>query len=145
MLTWPSSVNYLSPKHSRFSPKLYIYVFITSDIISLVLQAVGGAMSSSSNGVSQSAVNIALAGLCIQVITLFTFCVLVIDYAIRSRSVWRNSQLPTRFKLFCGGLTAATLLILTRCAYRIYELSEGYSRTSKALRDQAEFIVLESV
>jgi hypothetical protein len=102
-------------------------------------------MSSTSNGASSAGVNIALAGLCIQVITLFIFCVLVIDYFIRSRSVWRKAQLPTRFKVFCIALALGTILILIRCAYRIFELSEGYSRVSTALRDEGLFIGLESV
>jgi hypothetical protein len=101
-------------------------------------------MSSQSNGKSNVGVNIALAGLSIQVITLFVFCVLVVDYFIRSRSVWTKTPLPTRFKVFCGTLALATILILIRCAYRIYELSEGYSRNSTALRDEGLFIGLES-
>ncbi|KAF2670790.1 RTA1-domain-containing protein [Microthyrium microscopicum] len=138
-------ITYLSPSHSRFAPKLFIWIFIPFDILSLVLQAIGGAMSSSSNGKSSTAVNIALAGLSIQVITLFFFCVLIVDYAIRSRSVWTKAALPTRFKVFCGFLALATILILIRCSYRIFELSEGYSRNSKALRDEGLFIGLESV
>jgi hypothetical protein len=139
------SIGYLSPKHSRFAPKWFIWTFIPFDIVSLILQAIGGAMSSTSDGASSAGVNIALAGLCIQVITLFVFCVLVVDYLIRSRSVWMKAQLPTRFKVFCSALALATILILIRCAYRIYELSEGYSRDSTALRDEGLFIGLESV
>jgi len=102
-------------------------------------------MSSTSNGASSAGVNIALAGLSFQVFTLVVFVVLVVDFAVRSRSVWRDAQLSTRFKVFCGGLAAATLFIFIRCSYRIYELSEGYSRDSEALRDEPLFIGLESV
>jgi len=120
-------------------------MFIPSDIISLILQAVGGAMSSTSNGDSDVGVNIALAGLSLQVATLVIFLLLVIDYFIRSRSIWSQAQLSTRFKVFCAALAVATVLILIRCAYRIFELSEGYSQTSEALRDEPLFIGLESV
>lgn len=144
ILTTPS-VNYISPKASRFPPKLYYWLFIPADITSLILQAVGGAMSSTSNGDSSAGVNIALAGLSLQVATLVIFSLLVLDYFIRSRSIWRQAQLSTRFKVFCAALAAATVLILIRCAYRIFELSEGYSRTSEALRDEPLFIGLESV
>jgi hypothetical protein len=140
-----TSVNYISPKVSRFSPKLYYWLFIPSDIISLILQAIGGAKSSTSNGSSSVGVNIALAGLSLQVATLFIFSLLILDYFVRSRSVWSQAQLSTRFKIFCAGLATATILILIRCAYRIYELSEGYSQKSKALRDEPLFIGLESV
>jgi hypothetical protein len=102
-------------------------------------------MSSTSNGKSQSGVDIALAGLALQVVTLVAFSALCVDYAVRSRSVWMAVRWPRQFVLFCGFLAAATLLILLRCCYRVYELSEGYSRDSEALRDQTLFIALESV
>ena len=102
-------------------------------------------MSSSSNGKSDSGVNIALAGLAIQVATLAAFSALCIDYFILSRSVWMSTRWPTRFLVFVSFLVSATILILIRCCYRVYELSEGYSRTSSALRDEGLFIALESV
>lgn len=138
-------IEFLSVKHARFAPRLLIWIFIPSDILSLILQAIGGAMSSTSNGKSSAGVNIALAGLSIQVITLTAFLVLVLDYFVRSRSVWSGAQLPSRFKVFCSFLMLATVLILVRCAYRIYELSKGYVQSSQALRDQGVFIGLESV
>lgn len=101
-------------------------------------------MSSSSNGASQVGVNIALAGLSFQVATLFFFVACVIDYALRSRNVWMNYTLSGRFKIFCTFLGFATLLIWIRCCYRVYELSQGYSDTSAALRDEPLFIGLES-
>ncbi|OCT49939.1 parasitic phase-specific protein PSP-1 [Cladophialophora carrionii] len=138
-------VEYICVKHSRFPPKYFYWIFIPCDILSLILQAVGGAMSSTSNGRSQTGVDIALAGLILQVITLVAFAGLCVDYAVRSRSVWMAARWPQRFMLFCAFLTAATVLILLRCCYRVYELSEGYSRDSEALRDQPLFIALESV
>lgn len=136
---------YISPTSSRVQPKFVYWFFITVDIISLILQAVGGAMSSTSNGSSTVGVNIALAGLSFQVITLFFFAVVCADYAIRSRSVWSAAKLPRSFKIFTAFLSLATLLIFVRCCYRIYELSEGYSMNSEALRDEPLFIGFEMV
>ncbi|KAJ9617560.1 hypothetical protein H2204_013691 [Knufia peltigerae] len=138
-------ITYISPKHSRFNPRLFYYIFIPCDIISLILQAIGGAMSSTSNGSSNNGVNIALAGLSFQVATLVVFVALTVDYFIRSRKVWRSTRLPLKFKVFLTFLTLATVLILIRCCYRVYELNEGYSRDSEALRDQTLFIALEAV
>lgn len=139
-------INYIDASAARFNPKYIYWVFITSDILSLILQAVGGAMSSTSNGSSSSGVNIALAGLAIQVATLTFFIAICIDYAIRSRSTWSSSgsyPISLRFKIFVSFLTLATLTIYTRCIYRIYELSQGYSKASEALRDQPLFNALE--
>ncbi|KAF2717529.1 RTA1-domain-containing protein [Polychaeton citri CBS 116435] len=137
--------HYISPKSSRFAPHWFYWIFIPCDIISLILQAVGGAMSSTSDGASDAGVNIALAGLSFQVFTLVVFIVAVVDYMVLSRHVWQTMKLPLNFKIFSTFLSLATILILVRCCYRVYELSEGYSRTSEALRDQPLFIGLEGV
>ncbi len=102
-------------------------------------------MSSTSNGSSEAGVNIALAGLVLQVVTLFVFMCFGVDYFVRSRSVWRSARIPKKFTVFVVFLSLATILILVRCCYRVYELNEGYSRDSKALRDQSLFIGLEAV
>ena len=57
------SAMYISPVSSRFPPVLFYWVFIPCDVISLILQAAGGAMSASSNGENETGVDIALAGL----------------------------------------------------------------------------------
>lgn len=102
-------------------------------------------MSSTSDGSSNVGVNIALAGLGFQVATLVVFIALTVDYFVRSRKVWMATRLPLKFKVFVSFLTLATVLILIRCCYRVYELNGGYSSDSEALRDQALFIGLEAV
>jgi hypothetical protein len=134
----------LSPASARFKPALYYQIFIPCDIISLVLQAVGGAMSSQSGGSSKNGVDIGLAGLAFQVATLVVFIALAVDYALRYRKEPESSKvgLDGRFKIFLSFLSLATILIFIRCAYRIYELSDGYQ--GKALHDEGLFIALES-
>lgn len=51
--------------------------------------------------------------------------------------------IPTRMYVFVGGLYGATLLILARCAFRCYELKDGYS--GGAVADEGLFIGLEGV
>ena len=143
-LTSPS-VNLISPSHSRFRPGYYYGIFITCDIISLILQAVGGAMSSTSSGDSTTGVNVALAGLAFQVATLAVFAALAADFFFRSRPVWSRTKLTTRFKLFVAMISLATVLLFIRCCYRVDELSQGYTTASGPLHNQGEFIGLESV
>ena len=139
------SIQYVDPSIARFNPRLIYWGFLTCDLIALTLQAVGGAMSSTSDGASQVGVNIALAGLAFQVATLTCFIAVVTDYAIRSRHAVAKHGVNSRFKLFAGFLSLAILTIFIRCCYRVFELSEGYSSESKALRDEPLFIGLESV
>ena len=129
---------------TRFKPTLYYWLFIPCDVISLALQSAGGAMSSSSSGSSQLGVNIALAGLSFQVVTLTVFCVLAIDFAVRcSRRRGGSQAYTTTFKLFVGFLILAILCIFIRCAFRIDELSHGYG--GALIHNQGLFIGLEGV
>lgn len=50
---------------------------------------------------------------------------------------------PRRMYLFVAGLYGATLLILARCAFRCYELKDGYG--GDAVADEGLFIGLEGV
>ena len=126
---------------------LYYLLFIICDVISLVFQSIGGGMSTSSEGGSQTGVNIALFGLAFQVFTLVVFITLSLDYTVRYLRAAKKGAVgrvvDKRFKVFVACLTLATLLVFTRCVYRIAELSEGYS--GPMLRDEALFIGLEGV
>lgn len=107
-------------------------------------------MSSSSFGSSHVAVDIAIAGLSFQVITLCLFIALAIDFALRFRSGQKGftskMPLPRGFQVFVTFLSAAVILILARCGYRIAELKGGYTGPgSELIRDQGLFIGLEGV
>ena len=136
-------MNAFGVQYSRFNPKLFLILFIPSDVLSLVLQAVGGALSSTSKSSSGSktGVNISLAGLSYQVFTLTVFAVLFVDYCVRLPKGSLNYS--PRFQVFLMTLFSALVFILARCCYRVDELSNGYS--GPGLQNQAEFIVLESV
>jgi hypothetical protein len=98
--------------------------------------------------------HIMLAGLSVQVVTLFFYIVLASDFAFKT---WRRistlgkSQAldPThaklrdsfRFRGFLFALVFATLCIFTRSVYRVAELSEGWS--GHLISTQKYFIGLE--
>jgi len=137
---------YLGPTHARFPPKFYYWFFIACDILSLILQACGGALSSLSSGGSNIAVDASIAGLSFQVFTLCIFIGLAIEYAVRYSKAPREQKrqdVGQRFKLFVGFLSLAVILILTRCVYRIDELSDGYS--GPLVHNEGLFVGLEGV
>ncbi|KAK1990493.1 parasitic phase-specific protein PSP-1 [Colletotrichum falcatum] len=138
------TINFLDRSISRFSPRLFYWTFIPLDVVSLVLQALGGALSSVGTTIEavDQGVNISLVGLVLQVAALLVFCGLFADYMItytRSKTRPRMSQ---RLRLYLLFLSLSTLLILLRCVYRVVELHEGYF--SHWFRDEALFIALES-
>lgn len=141
------SVIYLGPQYARFSPKLYYWIFIPCDILSLVLQSIGGALSSTSSGGSKTAVDVSIAGLSFQVFTLLIFIYLGFEFGLAyqkgQKTERREPPLDMRFKVFVAALALAIILILIRCAYRIDELSDGYN--GPLIHKEGLFIGLEGV
>ncbi|KAF2484963.1 RTA1 like protein-domain-containing protein [Neohortaea acidophila] len=139
---------------SRLRPKWYTWIFISSDIFSILLQAVGGAVSSASPNLAVLSIgsDIMIAGLVTQVVTLVAFGILAADYALR---VYRNRahlnpataalRTSLRFRLFLAALWIAYLGILVRCCYRVAELAGGWTGSNRILKEEGLFIGLDSV
>ncbi|KAI3557521.1 parasitic phase-specific protein PSP-1 [Colletotrichum abscissum] len=138
------SINFLDRSISRFPPRLYYWTFIPIDIVSLILQAVGGAMSSVSTTkeAADRGVKISLAGLVLQVVSLAAFCGLFGDYMIAYNRSKTRPPMSRRLVVFLTFLSLGTMFVLLRCVYRIVELHEGYF--SHWFRDETLFIALES-
>ncbi|KAJ5465236.1 RTA1 like protein-domain-containing protein [Penicillium daleae] len=143
-VTLAQTINHYSPKLARFPPRYLYWVFIPSDIISLGLQGAGGGLSASSSGSSQIGVDIAMAGLILQVVMLFVFLGLFSDFVIRYLSSDSARNIGTRGKLFFGFLLLAVLTTLARCIFRADELKEGYTSGS-LISNEGLFIGLEGV
>ncbi|KAI5303709.1 hypothetical protein KEM56_007277 [Ascosphaera pollenicola] len=72
---------------SWLKPKMYAWIFIPCDIISLVLQAAGGGVAATSIDVGENpdpGTDTMIAGLAWQVFSLFCFIVLTCDFAFRN-------------------------------------------------------------
>ncbi|PQE27910.1 hypothetical protein CJF30_00009097 [Rutstroemia sp. NJR-2017a BBW] len=141
------------PEHSRFKPGTYTIVFCTCDIISLILQAAGGAIASTADTHEQSDTgkNIMLAGLGFQVFSIILFVLACSEFALRVRKakgMWNPIYLSlvnsAFFKAFMAALALATTTIFVRSTYRCIELSGGF-HGSLFVSHEEEFMVLEGV
>jgi hypothetical protein len=145
-------VRAIGPQFSPVKPLAYPWIFISCDIFSLVLQAAGGGIASSSNGGSGSATGgrIMLAGIVFQVAT-FTFLYVLVVMFIRSLLRKKETLTPDAvailhgrdFKIFGYGMLIASIAIYIRCVYRIAELANGWA--NEIMRDEASYIVLDGV
>ncbi|KAI7118383.1 hypothetical protein KC352_g33568, partial [Hortaea werneckii] len=138
---------------SRMRPSWYTYIFISCDVFSIVLQAVGGACAAAAetDALLNAGDNIMITGLATQVFTLVVFGLLAADYGV---AVYRHRhelnpatvelRQSLRFKLFIVALWVAFLGILIRCTYRVAELAGGWV-DNPILRNQGLFIGLDSV
>jgi hypothetical protein len=72
---------------SRIKPRTYTLVFISCDFLSLVLQGGGGGITATAKAVNkkQTGINIMIAGLIFQVVSLTVFMLLCTDFALRLR------------------------------------------------------------
>ncbi|KAF4554496.1 Sphingoid long-chain base transporter RSB1-like protein [Elsinoe fawcettii] len=131
-----------------FKPRTYTLTFVCCDFVSLVLQAAGGALAASSDD-SGNGVDIMVAGLAFQVVSLALYMGVAADFFLRVRKA-HESQFNPRFhdvrrnKLFkymTIALGVATVLIFVRCVYRVAELSKGFN--SHLANDEVAFNILE--
>ncbi|KAF5644724.1 RTA1 like family [Fusarium tjaetaba] len=140
-VTLSKTINFFGPELSRFRPALFYWIFIPFDIVCLILQAAGGAMSTESD--SNVGVDVSMAGLVLQVVVLVVFIAAFSDYMIR---YWRSGHAKAfgwRETAFFAGLSSAIILVLTRCIYRVAELREGYD--GDLIKHETPFIILEGI
>lgn len=121
---------------SHFKPRTIAIIFMTSDFTSLVLQAAGGGIADTADdpNTKQSGIDIMIAGLILQVVSLAIFLAYMTYFALRCRggvldmapekSACRNSLV---FRIFMVNLVVAVLAILTRSIFRVAELWEGFA------------------
>ncbi|CCF52281.1 hypothetical protein NDA11_004330 [Ustilago hordei] len=138
-----SAVNYVAfqnvmdvfgNKWSRIPRKWYVLGFCAGDLCSLIVQAVGGAMSAEAETEDQVNLgkNVMIAGVTVQVAVTAPFLVLYLDYNIRRLGDWAKSKLPKqerphqKVELFTAVIGVSTLFVLVRCIYRIVEMAEGW-------------------
>ncbi|KAL2105258.1 hypothetical protein VUR80DRAFT_8673 [Thermomyces stellatus] len=96
-VTLSRAINFFSLEISRLPPRVSYWVFTSADILCLVLQAIGGTLSSASKGSSQISIDIATAGLILQVVVLVTFCAVFADLHGALPQAASPLVLPARF------------------------------------------------
>lgn len=157
-------------QHTRLKPMTYTKIFVTFDFICLVLQGAGGGLAATAktHADGQTGVNVMIAGLAFQVVSLILFSAICLDFAWRLRrctttkitaeksntslasssgelsSTLLNLDSIRRSKMFqgfCWSLAIAVMLIFVRSSYRLAELKDGFS--SKLFNDQTLFMIFE--
>ncbi|MCJ1337747.1 hypothetical protein MMC09_003030 [Bachmanniomyces sp. S44760] len=135
---------------ARFTTKAYTVTFMCCDFFSLILQAAGGAITDTADSGSpfqQTGINIMIAGLAFQVVSLFVFICLASDYflSVLRHHASTTAILPCSRSLwlaFITSLALATMTIFIRSCFRVAELKGGFD--SGLANNQSLFIGLES-
>ncbi|KAH6603732.1 hypothetical protein Trco_008507 [Trichoderma cornu-damae] len=127
---------------STLSPSHYAIIFCTSDIISLVVQAVGGALAAKAsveiNGNLATGTHIMVAGIAFQLFTMSVFALFFIDFLRRASHL----VIKRPIKLILVPLCVAFFMIYIRSIYRTIELAEGW--TGFLITHEGYFIGLDA-
>jgi hypothetical protein len=126
---------------------------MTSDFLSLVLQAAGGGIADTAaydqQSLKRTGIDIMIAGLVLQAVSLSIFLAVGLDFAIRVRRQGTDNSSPERnalrsravFKAFLAALLLATVAILARSIFRAAELWEGFE--GKLWNSERDFLILD--
>ncbi|KZP31384.1 RTA1-like protein [Athelia psychrophila] len=131
----------LGVQYSRLSPKWYTIVFCTFDVVSLVAQAVGGAMASAALTpvVAEKGAHIMLGGIVFQMFSITVYVLFAMEYFWRyfsDKPLSHKAALAedeTRsapdkgVKIMMAALSFDTLCIFIRAVYRTIELANGWT------------------
>ncbi|PIL22831.1 transporter [Ganoderma sinense ZZ0214-1] len=161
-ITFGRLSGYLGEQYSRVGARLYSRIFVTADIVALVVQSLGGGVAATTNDPKTGRLgsNIMLGGIVFQLFSLSLFCVLVAEYLVRYfkdkpvrpplltnnsseslREQFPRPPLEPSARLLIIGLFLETLVLYIRSIYRTIELADGFH--GRIIETQVYFNVLD--
>ncbi|THH31715.1 hypothetical protein EUX98_g2481 [Antrodiella citrinella] len=144
----------LGTHYSRLSPQWYSRIFLTADIVALVVQGAGGGIAATANTTSGTNLggHIMLGGIIFQLIALVVFMTIASEYFYRyiTDRPLRNAEQGfgrvewgRKMKVFTGALIFIAVMILIRSIYRTAELADGW--TGRIITTQIYFNLLDGM
>ncbi|RAH48048.1 RTA1 domain-containing protein [Aspergillus brunneoviolaceus CBS 621.78] len=137
----------MGPETSMLSPKLYLWIFVTCDIVSLVVQAIGGGLASiaynSADGNTEPGTHTMVAGIVFQLASITVFVLLAADFVRRTLRLRLLQTMTGSVVPLLGAMILSVVVIYVRSIYRTIELSQGWS--GYLITHEVYFIVLDGV
>jgi hypothetical protein len=145
-------INTLGDAYSRLPPRLYSRIFLSCDIISLIVQAAGGGTAAAANTLEAANVggNIMLGGITFQLFLITVYLALAGEFLVRyhwnkpfpkRENATERGQLSTRSLTMLLGLGFNSLFLFIRAIYRTIELADGWD--GRIINTQVYFNVLD--
>ncbi|ORY48013.1 RTA1 like protein-domain-containing protein [Leucosporidium creatinivorum] len=122
----------IAPQHSWLSGTWFKIVFVVADVVSLVVQAVGGALAASSETESGTELGgrIMLGGIAFQLFVMIVFAFYAIVWTVKARKEIRETiaSLPGGQGISRASLSMSicSTMIILRGFYRSVELGDGF-------------------
>ncbi|PYH90125.1 RTA1-domain-containing protein [Aspergillus ellipticus CBS 707.79] len=140
-------IHLLGPETSILSPKLYLWIFVTCDVVSLVVQAVGGGMASIEvnkiNGNTAPGTHTMVAGIVFQLFSISIFVFFAADFVRRTLRMRVLQNMKGSIIPLLAAMVFSVICIYIRSIYRTIELSQGW--TGYLITHEIYFVVLDGV
>ncbi|KAB8199279.1 RTA1 like protein [Aspergillus parasiticus SU-1] len=124
-------IQILGRDSSILSPKMYLWIFCTCDVISLVIQAIGGGIASAEtnkeDGDTAPGTHIMVAGIVFQLFSITVFVACAADFVRRVLRRRLLQNMSGSFTPLFAAMVFSVLCIYVRSIYRTIELSQGWS------------------
>ncbi|EAU86411.2 hypothetical protein CC1G_05405 [Coprinopsis cinerea okayama7 len=146
----------LGTSYSRLAPRWYMMIFFACDFLSLVIQAVGGAIAAQAEtleGANRGG-NIMLGGIAFQLSVIVFYSILVLEYFTRfmkdrpvntikpsHKDYAPRGELTKELKFMLAALSFNTLCLFIRAIYRTIELVDGWN--GRVITTEVYFNVLD--
>ncbi|KAJ6622845.1 RTA1-domain-containing protein [Mycena sp. CBHHK59/15] len=140
----------LGSQYSWITPHWYSIVFVSCDLIALVIQGIGGGMASSANDLANANIgaHVMLGGIVFQFVAIVVYTLLSAQYLwrytknkpVRSTSSIR-ATMDKNLKIMICALVFSTIVLFIRSIYRIIELATGWD--GRIIHTEVYFNVLD--
>ena len=106
-------------------PKMVLAIFITSDVVTTIIQILGAALIGSAESKNEDPTlgkDILIAGLAIQVFDFFIFLIMTTRFLQKAKKVmWERAER----RAFLLSFLTATIFVYLRTCFRMAEVSQG--------------------
>ena len=139
-------IQIMGPSTSPISAAAYLWIFCTCDILSLVIQAIGGGMAATAVAAipprgSKTGTNIMVGGIVFQMASITVFVCFFAEFLRRVRR--ERKSLGRKIDVLIGATAFACIMIYMRSIYRTIELLQGWS--GYLITHEPYFIGLDAV
>ncbi|KAL4076751.1 RTA1 like protein-domain-containing protein [Scleroderma yunnanense] len=153
-------IKILGPRYSRLSPRMYTILFCSSDVVSLTIQGIGGAIAAMAAGNGKDPTtggNVMLVGIIMQMVAITFFIIFASEFLIRysndrplkkpADELERHQALAyklgmdPRMKISLYAMAFSTTCLFIRAVYRTIELTNGWN--GRIISTQLYFNVLD--
>lgn len=129
-------------EYSILKPKLYLWIFVTSDVVALLVQAAGAGVASNQfnkvGGDPTKGTHIVVGGLAFQIFSMTAFIICFAYFIVKS---WHFPS-PRSENLVISATIISCLTIYIRCIYRTVQLAQGW--TGYLSSHEAFFLALDA-